>query len=85
MKYLHYEVNAGPNDTIVVHLDRQANVRIMDSHNFAKYRAGRSFQYRGGRAVKSPVCLNPPQRGHWHVVIDMGGARGSVRASVECH
>ena len=41
-----------------------------------------SYSYFGGRAKKSPVVLRPPHAGRWHVVIDLGGRRGTVRASV---
>ena len=82
MNFLHYPVNAGPNETVEITLDKQANVRLMDDLNFAKYRRGEKHTYHGGLVSKSPVRLTPPYQGHWNVVIDLGGYGGSVRASV---
>lgn len=82
MKFLHYEFNIGPEDTVEVELDSQANVVIMDDSNFSNYKSGRAYNYYGGLAKKSPVHLSPPHRTHWNLVIDLGGYGGSVNASV---
>lgn len=82
MKYLHYEVNVGVNDVIEVELSGQANVRVMDGSSYSSFRAGRAHRYHGGLAEVSPVVLRPSSAGHWHVVVDLGGYSGSVRASV---
>ena len=83
MNYLHYELDVEPHDTVQVNLDRQANVRLLDASNFQKYRSGQQHSYYGGLAKVSPVNLNVPHGGHWHLVIDLGGYGGTVRASVE--
>lgn len=83
MNFLHYEVDIGSNNAVRVTLDKQANVRLLDNSNFQKYRAGQSHRYYGGLAKASPVDLKPPHSGHWHVVIDLGGYAGTVRASVQ--
>ena len=59
-----------------------ANVRLMDSSNFSSYKNGRRHHYHGGLAKKSPLRLQIPNSGHWHVAIDMQGLRGSTKASV---
>lgn len=82
MNFLHYEVDAADGDVIEVTLDRQANVRVMDGSNFSSFRSGRHHRYIGGLAKRSPVRLAPPHAGHWHVVVDLGGYAGSVRAGV---
>ena len=81
MNFLKYEFEAGPDDVIEVSLSGQANVRLLDSPNFQSYRAGRGHRCIGGLAKVSPVRLRPPHRGHWFVVIDLGGYRGNVQAS----
>ena len=81
MNYLHYEFDIGPNDTIQVTLDKQANVRLLDTHNYQQYRNGLAHRYTGGLARVSPVNLAAPHSGHWHLVIDLGGYPGTVRAS----
>ncbi len=68
-------------DIAEVTLSAGANVRLMDSSNFNAYRNGRQHRYVGGLAKQSPVRLQVPSSGHWHVAVDMQGLRGSVRAS----
>jgi hypothetical protein len=82
MKFLHREFDGGPNNVVSVSLSSQANVLLMDEPNFRNYQAGRSYRYFGGHAERSPVRLVPPRQGRWHVVVDLGGYAGSVRANV---
>ncbi|RKZ70464.1 MAG: DUF1883 domain-containing protein, partial [Candidatus Parabeggiatoa sp. nov. 1] len=69
-------------EIVEITLTRGANVRLMDSSNFSSYRNGRQHRYTGGLAKKSPIRLQIPRSGHWHVVVDMQGLRGSTQASV---
>lgn len=82
MNFLHYEFDVDEGDVIEVTLDRQANVRLMDGSNFSNFRSGRRHRYVGGLAKRSPIRLAPAHAGRWHVVVDLGGYTGSVRASV---
>jgi hypothetical protein len=59
-----------------------ANVRLLDSSNFDRYRRGQQHSYRGGLATKSPVRLGVPTGGRWHLVVDMQGLRGTTKSSV---
>lgn len=59
-----------------------ANVMLLDSSNLANYKTRRPFQYVGGHIRRSPARLATPNAGHWHVVIDYGGAAGRGTASV---
>lgn len=81
MNYLHHEYDAGPGDVIEVALNHAANVLLLDSANYSNYRNGRAYQYRGGYVSSSPFRISPPHRGLWHLVIDLGGNAGTVRAS----
>ena len=81
MDFIKYEFDAGPDDVIEVSLSGQANVRLLDPSNFRSYRAGQGHRCIGGLAKVSPFRLRPPHRGHWFVVIDLGGYRGSIRHS----
>lgn len=60
-----------------------ANVRLMDSSNFSKYKAGQSHRFIGGLIKQSPYNLKIPSSGHWYVAVDLQGfsGRGSVRSS----
>ena len=65
-----------------VTLTSGANVRLMDSSNLSNYRNGRRHRFVGGLAKRSPLRLQIPNSGHWHVVVDMQGLRGSTKAAV---
>jgi hypothetical protein len=81
MNHLNNEFDADAGDVAEVTLDRAANVLLMDSSNYDSYKQGRKYRYYGGYATKSPVRLSVPKHGHWHVVVDLGGGPGQVRAS----
>jgi Domain of unknown function (DUF1883) len=48
MDYLHSEYDIGPSNTVIVTLDRQANVMLLDPINYQNYRSGRGYRYHGG-------------------------------------
>jgi hypothetical protein len=82
MDFLHADFWGKPTDVAIVTLDNQANVMLLDDTNFSAYKEGRSFKYHGGWSCQSPVRLNPPRSGHWHVVIDLGSSVGRISASI---
>lgn len=81
MNYLHYDLDLGADDAVEVELDKQANVRLLDEANFMLYKSGSPHRYYGGLAERSPLQLKAPRAGRWHLVIDLGGYAGQVRAS----
>ncbi len=82
MQFLHNELSLNAGDVVQVILDNQANVLMMDNLNFDAYKNGGSYRYYGGHAERSPVRLVPPHSGKWHLVVDLGGYAGKVRAGV---
>lgn len=82
MNFLHTEEYLNAGDGFEVALDSQANVLLLDDTNFYRYKAGDSYRYHGGLAKRSPIVLRAPQSGRWHLVVDLGGYQGSVRAGV---
>lgn len=84
MKFIHYDLGYRERGEVVeVSLSGSAaNVRLMDSSNFSSYRSGRSHRYHGGLAGRSPIHLQIPNSGNWHVTVDMQGLRGSTNASI---
>jgi len=83
LQFIHTDLGHRQRGEIVeITLTSGANVRLMTSSNFSSYKNGRRHQYIGGLAKRSPVRLQIPSSGHWHVVVDMQGLRGSTRASV---
>lgn len=85
MQFLHTDVgqlDAGA--VAVVTLGTAANVRLLDDLNFRAFQAGRAYRgYHMAFYRSSPVRLRVPSPGHWHVVIDLGGHAGTIRASVQ--
>ncbi|MEP0365751.1 MAG: DUF1883 domain-containing protein [Cyclobacteriaceae bacterium] len=84
MKFTHYDLgNKQRGEIVEVSLSGSAaNVRLMDSSNFQSYRNGRRHTYHGGLAKQSPIRLQIPRSGHWHVTVDMQGLRGTVRSGI---
>ena len=83
MNYLHTAIgNRKRGDMVEVTLTSGANVRLMDSSNYNRFRHGQNHRYHGGLATRSPVRIEVPASGHWYVVVDMQGLRGSARAGV---
>jgi Domain of unknown function (DUF1883)/TIR domain len=81
MRFIHSDLgHRQRGDVVEVTLSAGANVRLLDSWNFQRYRRHDKHQFYGGLARRSPTRLAVPRGGHWHVVVDMQGLRGSVRA-----
>jgi hypothetical protein len=83
MEFLHKKLDLKVDDIVEVALDSAANVQLLDQNNYEKYRNQQTYRYLGGYAAKSPFHIRPPHSGTWHLVIDLGGAAGIVRASVK--
>ncbi|MEX2964650.1 DUF1883 domain-containing protein [Microbulbifer sp. TYP-18] len=83
MQFIHTDLGQRKRGEIVeVTLTSGANVRLMDSSNFNSYKNRRHHRYTGGLAKRSPIRLQIPSSGHWHVAVDMQGLMGSTKASV---
>lgn len=85
MRFIHHDLGRLTGGEIVVVSLRgsAANVRLMDSSNFSSYKRGRRHRFYGGHAKRSPVRLQVPRAGHWHVVVDLGGYGGQVKSGVQ--
>jgi uncharacterized protein DUF1883 len=80
--FLHKEFDLSAADVVEITLDHAANVQLLDPSNYQAYRSRREYHYYGGYVTTSPFRLAAPHAGHWHLVIDLGGNAGTVRASV---
>ena len=85
MNFTHYALgHVESGSVVVVTLEgNAANVRLMDQLNFSNYKAGRQHRYHGGLAKESPVRLQVPHSGTWHVAVDLHGLGGSIRCNVQ--
>ncbi len=83
MEFIHFRVTAGPESVIQVNLSQPAYVRLMDELNYQKYKMKKKYEYTGGYASTPKVDLRPHLRNEWHVVVDLEGMSGHVRASVD--
>jgi hypothetical protein len=68
--------------TVVVTLNKRANVRLMDQTNYNKFKRGDRHTYHGGEARTSPMRIPVPRSGHWYLTIDLGGRSGQIRHSI---
>lgn len=84
MKFRHFDLGRLEQGRVVnIELSgTEANVLLLDDSNFRSYRAGRRHHHYGGHATRSPVQLQVPHDGHWHVTVDLGGYAGRVSAQV---
>lgn len=83
MEHQRYDLgNLKKGATVVVTLKNQANVQLMTTSEYTKYKAGRRYSYHGGRVTRSPFNIVVPSNGHWIVAIDLGGYSGQIASSV---
>ena len=82
MNYLHNELELNESDVVEVSLNHAANVQLLDEANFALYQQGKPYRYIGGYYQETPARIPTPRDGRWHLVVDLGGGAGSVRASL---
>ncbi len=85
MNFTHYNLDHLDRGSVVVVTlkGNAANVRLMDGSNFSSYKAGRQHRFVGGLARQSPVRLQVPNSGTWHVAVDMQNLGGSVRSGIQ--
>jgi len=57
-------------------------VLLVDPSGLSAYERGGRFRYWGGWQTRTPVRLAIPRSGTWHVIVDLGGYGGTVRAGV---
>lgn len=83
MNFLHYELRLKKGDVVEVKIDKQANVQLLDELSFTNYKKGKKYSSIGGLSKDLLVNLSSPYKGLWHLVVDLGGHAGTVKASVQ--
>lgn len=66
---------ADTNDSlsVKVELRHAADVFLVDSSNFRKYKTGQSFKYYGGHYTRTPVHISVEGAGRWYLIVRGGG------------
>lgn len=84
MQHLHSDLGSlSSGAVVVVRLSgTEANVKLLDDTNLSRYKRGQGHEFYGGHYRRSPARISVPAAGHWHLVVDLGGRHGSVKASV---
>ena len=82
MDFLHRRELLNQGDVVLVNCSHQCNVILLDDDNFSKYRSGQRFKYFGGFQKILPAKIIAPKQGYWTVVLDLGGASGTVSHSI---
>jgi hypothetical protein len=85
MRFFHHNLGQRSSGEVVEVTLRgnAAYVRLMDSSNFYNYKQGRDYKFYGGLVKNSPICLEIPYASRWHMVVDLKGLGGNVRAAVQ--
>ncbi len=55
--------------SVEVMLKNAADVFLVDSSNFQKYKSGRQFKYYGGHYTQTPVRISVSGNGRWYLIV----------------
>lgn len=87
MRYLRSTFSAYKGQAVKINFSKPAKVMLMSDSSFEKYRSNSgTITYWGGikEAGESPVHLEIPNNGKWHVIIELGKFTGEeMNGSVE--
>lgn len=59
--------------SVEVNLNHAADVFLVDSMNFQRYKSGQNFDYFGGHYTKTPVKISVQGTGRWYLIVNGGG------------
>lgn len=85
MRYLRSTFYAKKGQAAKVTFDSPTKIMLMSDRDFKKYRDNSgSITYWGGNQTQSPVILEIPSAGTWHVIIELGWyEKKKIKADVE--
>jgi hypothetical protein len=70
--YLHKRLHLRQGQAVEIEIDRPVRVMLLSDLNFEKYKRSRTFYYYGGYYRETPVIVQPPRPGVYHLVIPLG-------------
>ncbi|MBY0189141.1 DUF1883 domain-containing protein [Bacillus aerophilus] len=56
--------------TVEVELQNAADVFLVDSNNFRRYKSGNRFEYFGGHYARTPVQITVNGTGYWYLIVE---------------
>ncbi len=59
--------------SVEVKLEHAADVFLVDSSNFQKYKSGQQFKYYGGHYTTTPVTITVSGTGRWYLIVNGSG------------
>ncbi|WP_158930647.1 DUF1883 domain-containing protein [Acidisphaera sp. S103] len=80
--FIHDRQFLNRGDVVIVECDHQCNVRVMDDHNFEKFKQGVQHRYYGGFYRILPARIVIPNSGYWNSTLDLGSRHAHVRHAV---
>lgn len=83
MTFLHWKIPGSPGDVVLIHTDTPAYVRMLDPLSFEAYKRGSKYQGEGGWSDSLDVEFVLPYKGTFHVVVDLGGTAGNLKATCD--
>ena len=72
MAQIPYADSTG-NLSVEVQLKHAADVFLVDTANFQKYKRGQKFKYYGGHCTRTPVNITVSGSGRWYLIVRGGG------------
>ena len=84
MNYLHYKIKADPQNVIKVSLNHKANIKLLDTVSYYKYRNGKPFQPTAEFIDVASIQIKVPHKSNWHILVEHGDYyKGILRALVD--
>lgn len=83
MTFMHWKIPGSAGDTVHIHLDTPAYVRMLDTLNFEYYKRGQKYSGEGGWSDGLEADFVLPYKGTFYVTVDLGGQAGVVKATCD--
>lgn len=82
-EHLHTAVYLKPDGSLRVTLSDPAEVYLMERDNYKAYLAGKDYDFYGDSFDFSPVKVQAPYEGEWHVVITQGDRGNDLQVALQ--
>jgi len=83
MEYIHYQIRVFPHNNIVVTVDKQANIKLLNTIMYERYKSGKHVKASLEFLDSSGTSFKVPYKGEWHVIVEHGNYHGKITARVD--